>query len=48
MPIETEKKYRIAVEQAVELAALLEARGGVFQYERFEENVLSIAADSSM
>lgn len=40
MPIETEKKYRIAVEQAVELAALLEARGGVFQYERFEENLL--------
>jgi len=40
MPIETEKKYRITAERAVELAALLEGSGGVFLYERFEENLL--------
>lgn len=40
MSIETEKKFRITAERAVELAARLEARGGVFLYERFEENLL--------
>ncbi|HQZ81818.1 MAG TPA: class IV adenylate cyclase [Pyrinomonadaceae bacterium] len=40
MPIETEKKYRLSLEQAAEMAARLVAEGGEFLYARHEENLL--------
>ncbi len=40
MAIETEKKYRLDKKLLVELTAKIAAVGGVFAYERFEENYL--------
>ncbi len=40
MPIETEKKYRLSLELAAELAERILAEGGEFLYERHEENLL--------